>query len=431
MDSNENSNFLVKVVSDRITFWMIISLIFNLIIHLAIGLSYYNPVDFVLQFEAAKKIAQGLLLYRDIGSLQLDGYVLPRPQYPPLYLYTLGSLITFFGVENFTWQMAKIFLILVNFIVSLLIFYIIRLYFHPRNYADIIALGALNFFLLNPSTLGIILGGFHDNFMILFVLLGFIQFKKGAYSTSGLFFGLSILVKPIAGVYMLPIFVWGIKSKKQTIIQIWGIAGSIFLLGSLPFLLLAPTEYVYDVFLVHTQRPDPSMSFYLFFSSEISTSIAPFLIQSILFLLYIVSLSYKEAIKDTNRTLMAVLPFMTIFLATNRILYPHYVPFFFPFFTITLFILIGEFFNQNLTKSVKFSLLGLNLGLILVYIGSGGFSFLWNLERYKTYQLNPLFLITSIVCIFGLLSISIISLFILLSTSNKENGGNLTEGLST
>lgn len=431
LEINENSNFLVKVVSDRIISWMVISLLFNLVIHLFVGLSYYNPVDFVLQFEAAKKIAQGMLLYRDIGPLLLiDGYELPSPQYPPLYLYTLGSLITFFGVENFTWQMAKIFLIFVNFIVSLLIFYIIRRYFHPRKHADLIALVALNFFLLNPSTLGIILGGFHDNFMILFVLLGFIQFEKGAYSTSGLFFGLSILVKPIAGIFMLPIIVWGLNSKMKKVIQIWGIAGAIFLLGSLPFLLLAPTEYVNDVFLVHTQRPDPSMSFYTYFLSEISSTIVPFLIQSILFLLYIVSLSCKGAIKDTNRTLIAVLPFITVFMATNRILYPHYVPFFFPFFTITLFILMGEYFNQNLTNNVKLSLLGLTLGLILVYIGSGGFSLLWNVERYKTYQLNPLFLITSIVCILGLLTISIISLLFLLSTSNKEKGDNLTEGLS-
>jgi hypothetical protein len=92
---------------------------------------------------------------------------------------------------------------------------------------------------------------------------------------------------------------------------------------------------------------------------------------------------------------------------------------------------MGEYLIHNLTKNEKISLLGLNLGLILVYIGSGGFSILWNLERYKTYQFNPLFLITSIVCIIGLLSISIISLFYLLSTLNEENGGNFTEGLST
>ena len=431
LESNESSNFLAKVVSNRILFWIVISLLFNLVIHLFIGLSYYNPVDFVLQFEAAKKIAQGKLLYRDIGSLLLsNGIELPRPQYPPLYLYTLGSLITLFGVENFTWQMAKIFLILVNILVSLLIFYIIRRYFLPRKHADLIALGALNFFLLNPSTLGIILGGFHDNFMILFVLLGYISFEKRAHTMSGFFFGLSLLVKPIAGVYMLPLLVWGIKSRIQEIIKIWGIAGLTFLFGSLPFLILAPIEYVNDVFLIHSQRLDPSMSFYSFFLFEISSTFVPFLIQLIIVLFYIGILSYRGSIKDKDRTLIAVLPFITIFMATNRILYPHYIPFFFPFFTITLFILMGEYLIQNLAKNEIISLLGLSLGLILVYIGSGGFSILWNLERYKTYQIDPSFLITSIVCIIGLLSISIISLFYLLSTSNKENGGNLIERLS-
>ncbi|MHA1967091.1 MAG: hypothetical protein ACW964_04730 [Candidatus Hodarchaeales archaeon] len=428
MEIKQIPEFLHKVFSDRKNSLIIISLIFNLIIHLIIALSYYNPVDFILQYEAAKKIAQGMLLYRDIGVIQINGYILPRPQYPPLYLYTLGILIALFGVEIFTWQMAKIFLIIVNIFVSYLIYYLINHYIQPRPNAKLIALGAFNFFSLNPSTLGIILGGFHDNFMILFVLLGLIQFKKGAYSTSGIFFGLSTLVKPIAVLYMLPIIVWGLNSKKQRIIQIWGIAGLTFLLGSLPFLLLAPTEYFNDVFLIHTQRLDISMSFYTYFFPETFTTLFPFLIQFILLCSYIVVLSKKGAINDSYRTIMAILPFITLFMVTNRILYPHYIPFFFPFFTITLFIIVGEYFNRSLAKNEKISALGLIIGLILIYTGTGGFSILWISDRYEAYQTNPLFLISSILYLFGLLLISLVSFIFLISTSKNEKGGIITEG---
>ena len=149
---------------------LLLSLFFNLIIHLILGFLYYNPVDFVLQFEAAKKIAQGQLLYRDIGELMTDVGPLPKPQYPPLYLYALGFIIAIVGVKTFTWQMVKLFLIIFNLLVGILVYIIVLdcLPSHPR--AHMLALIAMNWFLLNPITLAVIFSGFHDNFMLFFVL---------------------------------------------------------------------------------------------------------------------------------------------------------------------------------------------------------------------------------------------------------------------
>ncbi|UCG90451.1 MAG: DUF2029 domain-containing protein, partial [Candidatus Heimdallarchaeota archaeon] len=251
--------------------WLLLSLMCNLIIHLILGLIYYNPVDFVLQFEAAKKIAQGQLLYRDIGQIIIDDVELPRPQYPPLYLYTLGFLIALIGVETFTWQMAKLFLITFNLIVSFLVYQIFIDHVHTHPKSHILALAIMNWFLLNPSTLGVIFGGYHENFMLFFVLLGIIMFRKTHYSLSGLCFGLALLVKPIASIYMLPLIIWGFQTQDAKSIIIWIGAGFTFLIGSLPFLLLAPEEYLNDVFLIHAQRPDPSMSFFTYFLTEIST----------------------------------------------------------------------------------------------------------------------------------------------------------------
>ncbi|UCE12710.1 MAG: DUF2029 domain-containing protein [Candidatus Heimdallarchaeota archaeon] len=402
--------------------WLFLSLIGNLVIHLFFGLIYHNPVDFVLQFEAAKEIAQGKLLYRDIGEIEINGDLLPRPQYPPLYLYTLGLLISLIGVDTFTWQMAKVFLIAMNLAVGVLIYSIVLNYVHPHPRSQLIALVALNWFLINPSTLGIILGGYHENFMLLFVLLGIIFLRKSHYFLSGFCFGLSLLVKPIAGVYMLPLLIWGFYTHDLKSFIVWICAGLTFLAGSLPFLLLSPEAYLNDVFFIHTQRPDPSMSFYTYFFTEISMTIIPFIIQLALFGLYILVYVSKIPIMNTKQLINAILPFMTIFMAFNRILYPHYIPFFFPFFTYTLFILFADHYSPNKTKKGDLTIVGLLCGLLLVYIGSGVWSILWAVERYETYLSNPLFLISTVLCMIGLIVISIFSIFSsnLLNQEQKE-----------
>jgi hypothetical protein len=396
-------------------------MLFNLLIHLILGLIYYNPVDFGVQCEAAKKIAQGQLLYRDIGKIIINGGELPKPPYPPLYLYTLGFLISIIGVETFTWQMAKLFLITINLIVGLLVYKIVLLYVHSHPKGHILALAAFNWFLLNPSTLGVIFGGYHENFMILFVLLGIILFEKSNYSLCGVCFGLALLVKPIVVVYMLPLLIWGFHTRNIRSITIWIMAGFTFLLGSLPFLFLVPEEYINDVFIIHVQRPDPSMSFYTYFLPEISTTLIPFIIQLLIFGLYFFFFIKKIPVTDSKRIIEATLPFMTIFMALNRLLYPHYVPFFFPFFTFAFFFLVAEHYNlTDLTKEYPF-LVSFAVGLFLVYLGSISWSILWSIERYETYSYNLLFPISAVIFIGGLIMISITSLFSLNHMVKKKD----------
>ena len=96
--------------------WLLVFSIINLLIHIVAAIIYYNPIDFVLQVETARQIAQGEVLYRDINQILFGDMLLPNPQYPPLYLYTLALLIVVIGVNTFTFEMAKIFLIVFNFI---------------------------------------------------------------------------------------------------------------------------------------------------------------------------------------------------------------------------------------------------------------------------------------------------------------------------
>lgn len=413
--------------------YLLCSLLLNLVIHLFVSLIYFNPVDFVLQLEAAKEIARGRVLYRDIGEIIINNSELPRPQYPPFYLYSLATFISFIGVENFSWQMAKLFLISFNLMSGLLVYYIVFNYLQqiiPQQRNHLIALVACNWFLLNPSTLGVVYGGYHENFMLFFCLIAFVLFIKKQYILSGINFGLAMLVKPTAGICMLPLAVWAIQRKDWKSISIWLSAGGTFSLISLPFLLIAPEAYLTDVFFIHTSRPDPSMSFYTYFLTNFSTSIFPFIIQALVILSIFIFLSTKSKILDSNETLEIALPFTTIFLALNRILYPHYIAFIFPFFTFHFIFRISRYINVKSSLKKDLTSLILMIGLLVVYLGGFWWSLLWLEERYLTYETNPFFAISSIICIIGLVIICITSIYSFYHPKRKKNA-NTVVNLST
>jgi hypothetical protein len=121
---------------------------------------------------------------------------------------------------------------------------------------------------------------------------------------------------------------------------------------------------------------------------------------------------------------------MTIFMASNRILYTHYVPFLFPFFSIVFVFLIAEHHSPEKLKNGKM-LIGLLIGgLFFVYLGGGFWGLLWVIEGYETYQHNPLFPLSAVVCIFGLVVISLTSLYSLY-VRTEENPGQRTFQISS
>ena len=405
----------IRYLSTQPIISLLISIFLNILVHIIISFIYFNPVDFVLQLETAKAISQGQILYRDIDVIIVGNNILPRPQYPPLYLYTLAMLIKIVSVENFTWQTAKLFLVLINIIVGLLIYYLISCIFRTHPKRNLIALFAFNWYLLNPSTLGVVFGGYHENFMIMFTLGGFISLFQNKNKTAGFFFGLSLLVKPIAIIYMIPIILWGAKGQIRKSIETWITAGGVFFLGALPFLIIAPLEFINDVFLIHTIRPDPSMSIHSYLPLEISTGVIPFLIQGFALGIIILTIYMKFTNLFFNDILKIVLSIITLFLITNRLLYPHYIPFIFPFFTFTLIFLI---FQDNHTQR-SISIMGLLLGLILVYIGYISWSIIWVVESFNTFYTNPLFMVTAVICITGLFLICISSLVSIFAVQDK------------
>ncbi|MHA1978167.1 MAG: hypothetical protein ACW98F_07685 [Candidatus Hodarchaeales archaeon] len=401
--------------------WLIVSCILNLLIQVIVAVIYFNPIDFVLQVETAREIAQGKLLYRDISQIIYEGSILPNPQYPPLYLYTLAGLIVIIGADAFTFNMAKMFLIFINFFVAFIVYHLIN-----TSYSKKMAIVAFNWFLLNPTTLGITLGGYHENFMILFILLAYLSFSRERVIWSGICFGLALLVKPIAGVCIISIFIWGLKRRRLASLYTSIIAGVTFMIISLPFLLLAPVEYITDVFLVHTDRLDPSMSFYVYIFRDLSPTLFPFLIQILLFLVIGALLYSFMEFKKPLDFYVSVLPFTTIFLAFNRILYPHYIPIIFPFFTLTLFYLIDRYRRDTNTSVTLWQIFGLLFGLTAVYVGYILWSILWSIEGFQTYRTNIYFPITAGICIGGLFIITLVSLWSIITTANmkKRNESN-------
>jgi uncharacterized membrane protein len=395
--------------------WLLYSCLVNLIIQVIVAVIYYNPVDFVLQIETAREIAQGKLLYRDIHQIEHNNSLLPNPQYPPLYLYTVAGLIFIVGTNTFTFNMAKMFLISVNFLVSFVIYYLIR-----EEYGKKMAILAFNWFMLNPSTLGITLGGYHENYMILFVLIAFLFVKQNRIIRSGICFGLALLVKPIAGIMFLPLAILGVKERIPKPFFIGGIAGLTFLIVSLPFLILAPNEFIADVFLIHAERLDPSMSFYVYILTDLSPTFFPFLVQFLLFSAIGVILYRYIDFKEHFQLYLGILPFTTIFLAFNRILYPHYIPIFFPFFTIILFYLINQYKHEIKKGKIQQQIIFQLLGLILVYIGYIWWSLLWSVEGFETYKTNIFFPVSATLCISGLLIIAISSLWVIITTANNK-----------
>jgi len=380
-----------------------ISIGLNICIHLFIGLVYYNPVDFVLQFEAAKLIVQGRLLYRDIGQIMFNDTILPNPQYPPFYLYSLAFYILLIGVEKISWQLVKLFLIPFSISIGVFVYYTLKNILRDSPNKQKIALWGMNWFLLNPSTLGVIFGGYHEHFMLFWVILGLFSFRSKKYLKSGLFFGLGLLVKPTAIIYLIPLILFMFQVKDKGIIKLGFTSGFTFLLGSLPFLILAPQEYIYDVFLVHTTRLDNNMSLYNLYFQDISKTIFPFILQLLALGICFLMLYRTIEFTDYTRVIYAIFPFVSLFLLTNRILYPHYLPFLFPFLSINFFVLIES--RKNL-----YSILGIFTGLILFYIGEIVWVLLWMNKFWKNDPFNPLIYISALTALLGLFIITILSI---------------------
>ena len=384
-----------------------------------------NPVDFILQVGAAVDIANGKLLYRDIGERVIGHSRLPRPQYPPLYLHALGFVYWVFNIkqiDDMAIMIAKIFLTTFVVLDAIILYFILKPEVGHR--LGVIAMAS---FIYHPVVIGSLVG-FHEVFLLFFLLLATLTFQQDHFKTSGFFVGLGILTKQIALVHAWVLFfsILILSDKKMEspipLPSLWFTFTGLVtvVLGLLPFTLLAPRQMLEDILLIHLTRNDPNMSIYYYFGSFLDQSRVLFFFQagSMLILPFYIKRHLTKPMKKFKGSVsgMFQLLFLTAFYLFNRIIYPHYLTQFIPWLVMTVVFSWYQFsktINKNETRSIL--LLGsMILAHVIMTIGSGLWGLIWLLDSTPwTMNDNPLYPLAAITVFLALAAFLILQLLIL------------------
>lgn len=99
--------------------------------------------------------------------------------------------------------------------------------------------------------------GMFDIWMVNFLLLSLLSLRRDKFGMAGLYFGLSLLIKPIPIIFapVLLAYVWNKRRNIAKPIIFASAAVAIFALVSLPFFLSCPQGFIDQVFGMHTGRP--------------------------------------------------------------------------------------------------------------------------------------------------------------------------------
>ena len=120
------------------------------------------------------------------------------------------------------------------------------------------ALKAEKLVLYNPFLIFIAaVWGMFDIWMVNFLLLSLLSLRHNNWNRAGLFFGLSILVKPILVILVPILLIHAWNKSRRLIAQLLfaTCAGGIFVLVSLPFFLPCPDGFITQVAGMHASRP--------------------------------------------------------------------------------------------------------------------------------------------------------------------------------
>jgi disulfide bond formation protein DsbB len=99
--------------------------------------------------------------------------------------------------------------------------------------------------------------GMFDIWMVNFLLLTLLSFRRHKFAQAGAYFGLSLLIKPIPIIFA-PLLLAHIWNKRGNIVKpvIFAFSAvAVFSLVSLPFLLLSPQGFINQVIGMHLSRP--------------------------------------------------------------------------------------------------------------------------------------------------------------------------------
>ncbi len=302
-------------------------------------------------------LLEGKVPYRDIPVGKTD--------YPPLISYTM--MVTVFLCGDF------IFLCKLPFIIGdLLIGYVLYIFakewqvnsdnFSHRSYM----ITLLYWFLPYPIFESSYIGRF-DSIPTLFLMLTIYFLHKEHHNYAGLCWGIGIMYKWFPVIVAPIIFLYFFKTNKmQNLARFLFITCAVCFLISLPFLILAPNQYI-STYLFHLTGREISTdlaiySLYSYLTNDYSmiVRIISTTIQMVVLLGLFLRFSVAKKVFETPYTLIILSGlFLNAFVLFNRIINPQY---FFWYFPLLLFLL---FFQKNVKRQLFLTIfLIINLDVI-------------------------------------------------------------------
>jgi Gpi18-like mannosyltransferase len=280
-------------------------------------------------------LLEGNIPYRDIPVGKTD--------YPPLISYTM--MVTVFLCGDF------VLLCKLPFIVGdLLIGYVLYIFAKEwqvdgdkdslRSYLITI----IYLFLPYPIYESSYVGRF-DSVPVLFLLLTIYFLQKENYNYAGLFWGLGIMYKWFPVIIAPVIFLYFFKNQKmKDFARFILITGAVCFLISLPFLIIAPNQYI-STYLFHLTGREISTdlaiySLYSYLTNDYSFTvrIISTIIQIVVLLGLILRFSIAKRVFESPYVLLILSGlFMNAFVLFNRIINPQYFFWYFPFLLFLIF----------------------------------------------------------------------------------------------
>lgn len=182
--------------------------------------------------------------------------------------------------------------------------------------------------------------GMFDIWMVNFLLLTLLSFRKHKFAHAGVYFGLSLLIKPIPIIFA-PLLLAHVWNKRREIVKPIVFAASavaVFSLVSLPFLLSSPQGFLNQVIGMHLARPGGGWGFLSFervgaiaadwhiigFSMP-SSAIFAFFTTLMVLLILAVSLYYcLRRERNEGQLLASLFVIVLVFTLFNKVVSPQY-----------------------------------------------------------------------------------------------------------
>lgn len=305
--------------------------------------------DYVSMLSAANKICKGIPLYQqDMNYHYFDGFKAGYPKQLPLFIYFLALLTCIFGNNLIIGRMALMIFALLNSIL------IEKIYIHELEKKDIEKSWYDNYlsmtYFMNPQVIYYSAKGQFDNFAIFFLLLSiflFLQIIKQNSLQKKILFSFFIAISislgfntKLAPIIFLPIINITLKEYQENI-QNYVITNFTIIFSFIPLIFLFISYPNFGtVILFQSKRLSYGLSFFILCidMDHCNTISNVSLITSFVILYY---LYYLEITKDKkfSFTLYSGL-ILLVYLCLSKGFYPHYILWFIPFFTFSIFLFL-------------------------------------------------------------------------------------------